>query len=78
MLRRDHAHAALRASLSARIVRSGVPKLRASRVPHASSQAGRRIATRYQKRADNYLGILTIGAIFLWLYVCRYALVRTS
>jgi transposase len=27
----------------------------------------RRIATRYEKRAENYLGMVTIGAIFLWL-----------
>jgi len=27
----------------------------------------RRIATRYEKRADNYLGMVTIGAILLWL-----------
>ena len=27
----------------------------------------RRIATRYEKRADNYLAMLTIGAILLWL-----------
>jgi len=27
----------------------------------------RRIATRYEKRAVNYLGMLTIAAIFLWL-----------
>jgi len=27
----------------------------------------RRSATRYEKRAVNYLGMLTLGAIFLWL-----------
>ncbi len=27
----------------------------------------RRIATRYEKRASNYLGMLTIAAILLWL-----------
>jgi transposase len=27
----------------------------------------RRIATRYEKRADNYLGMVTIGAILLYL-----------
>ena len=27
----------------------------------------RRIATRYEKRAENYLGMVTIGAILLWL-----------
>ena len=27
----------------------------------------RRIATRYEKRAENYLAMLTIGAILLWL-----------
>ncbi len=27
----------------------------------------RRIATRYEKRADDYLGMVTIGAILLWL-----------
>ncbi len=27
----------------------------------------RRIATRYEKRAENYLAIITIGAILLWL-----------
>lgn len=27
----------------------------------------RRIATRYEKRADNYLAMLTIAAILLWL-----------
>lgn len=27
----------------------------------------RRIATRYEKRAANYLGMVTIGAILLWL-----------
>lgn len=27
----------------------------------------RRIATRYEKRADNYLAMLTITAILLWL-----------
>lgn len=27
----------------------------------------RRIATRYEKRADNYLAMLHIGAILLWL-----------
>jgi transposase len=27
----------------------------------------RRIATRYEKRAVNYLGMLTIAAIVLWL-----------
>lgn len=27
----------------------------------------RRIATRYEKRADNYLTMLTIAAILLWL-----------
>ncbi|XGW00709.1 MAG: transposase (plasmid) [Leptolyngbya sp. BL-A-14] len=27
----------------------------------------RRIATRYEKRADNYLAMLTIAAISLWL-----------
>ncbi len=27
----------------------------------------RRIATRYDKRGDNYLGMVTIGAILLWL-----------
>lgn len=27
----------------------------------------RRIATRYEKRADNYLAMLTIAAIILWL-----------
>jgi transposase len=27
----------------------------------------RRVATRYEKRADNYLAMLTIAAILLWL-----------
>ncbi len=27
----------------------------------------RRIATRYEKRAANYLGMVTIGMILLWL-----------
>ena len=27
----------------------------------------RRIATRYEKRADNYLAMLTIAAALLWL-----------
>ncbi len=27
----------------------------------------RRIATRYEKRAENYLAMITIGAILLWL-----------
>jgi transposase len=27
----------------------------------------RRIATRYEKRADNYLAMVTLGAILLWL-----------
>jgi transposase len=27
----------------------------------------RRIATRYEKRGNNYLGMVTIGAILLWL-----------
>ncbi|HEX8219548.1 MAG TPA: IS5/IS1182 family transposase, partial [Chloroflexia bacterium] len=27
----------------------------------------RRIATRYEKRADNYRAFLTIAAILLWL-----------
>jgi transposase len=27
----------------------------------------RRIATRYEKRAENYLAMLTIAAILLWL-----------
>jgi len=27
----------------------------------------RRVATRYEKRAENYLAMLTIAAIFLWL-----------
>ena len=27
----------------------------------------RRIATRYEKRGDNYLGMVTIGAILLFL-----------
>lgn len=27
----------------------------------------RRIATRYEKRADNYLAMLTIAALLLWL-----------
>jgi transposase len=27
----------------------------------------RRIATRYEKRADNYLAMLTLAAILLWL-----------
>ena len=27
----------------------------------------RRIATRYEKRADNYLGMVTLGAILLYL-----------
>lgn len=27
----------------------------------------RRIATRYEKRATNYLAMITIGAILLWL-----------
>jgi transposase len=27
----------------------------------------RRIATRYEKRADNYLGMVTLGAIVLYL-----------
>jgi transposase len=27
----------------------------------------RRIATRYEKRADNYLAMLHIGSILLWL-----------
>jgi len=27
----------------------------------------RRIATRYEKRAENYLGMVTIRAILLWL-----------
>src|SRR3954471_2061326 len=28
----------------------------------------RRIATRYEKRAANYLAMITIGAILLWIY----------
>ncbi len=35
----------------------------------------RRIATRYEKYAVNYLAMLMIGAIHLWLLVCRHALV---
>jgi transposase len=27
----------------------------------------RRIATRYEKRAANYLAMITIGAILLWI-----------
>ncbi len=27
----------------------------------------RRIATRYEKRAENYLSMVTLGAILLWL-----------
>ena len=27
----------------------------------------RRIATRYEKRADNYLAMLNLAAILLWL-----------
>lgn len=27
----------------------------------------RRIATRYEKRGENYMGMVTIGAILLWL-----------
>ena len=27
----------------------------------------RRIATRYEKRADNYLAMLTIATLLLWL-----------
>ncbi len=27
----------------------------------------RRIATRYEKRAANYLGMITVGMILLWL-----------
>jgi transposase len=27
----------------------------------------RRVATRYEKRAENYLGMLTLAAILLWL-----------
>jgi transposase len=27
----------------------------------------RRVATRYEKRAENYLAMLTIAAIMLWL-----------
>jgi len=27
----------------------------------------RRVATRYEKRADNYLAMLMIAAIFIWL-----------
>ena len=27
----------------------------------------RRVATRYEKRATNYLGMLTVEAIILWL-----------
>lgn len=27
----------------------------------------RRVATRYEKRADNYLAMLTIAALLLWL-----------
>lgn len=30
----------------------------------------RRIATRYEKYAINYLAMLMIGAIRLWLYIC--------
>jgi transposase len=43
-------------------------KLRA-RVEHLISRLKqfRRIATRYEKRAENYLGMVTIGAILLWL-----------
>jgi hypothetical protein len=31
----------------------------------------RRIATRYEKRAVNYLAMLTIAAITLWLRHCK-------
>jgi len=43
-------------------------KLRA-RVEHLTNRLKqfRRIATRYEKRAENYLGMVTIGAILLWL-----------
>ena len=43
-------------------------KLRA-RVEHVINRLKqfRRIATRYEKRAENYLGMVTIGAILLWL-----------
>ena len=43
-------------------------KLRA-RVEHLINRLKqfRRIATRYEKRADNYLGMVTIGAILLYL-----------
>jgi len=43
-------------------------KLRA-RVEHLINRLKqfRRIATRYEKRAENYLGMVTIGAILLWL-----------
>ncbi len=43
-------------------------KLRA-RVEHLISRLKqfRRIATRYEKRAENYLGMVTLGAILLWL-----------
>ena len=27
----------------------------------------RRIATRYEKKADNYLAMLTLASIFIWL-----------
>nr|MBD3885931.1 transposase [Phormidium tenue FACHB-886]MBD3886943.1 transposase [Phormidium tenue FACHB-886] len=27
----------------------------------------RRIATRYEKRAENYLAVLTIAAVLLWI-----------
>ena len=43
-------------------------KLR-SRVEHLINRLKqfRRIATRYEKRADHYLGMVTIGAILLYL-----------
>lgn len=55
-----------------------VYKLRA-RVEHLINRLKqfRRIATRYEKRADNYLGMVTLGAILLWLCVCRYALAES-
>ena len=35
----------------------------------------RRIATRYEKRADNYAAMLTIAAMLLMALICKHTLV---
>jgi hypothetical protein len=34
----------------------------------------RRVATRYEKLAVNYLAMVTIAAILIWLYMCKHTL----